>query len=133
MRTASVDRARWATFLDRAEEFLESAQGSLSRGHHQAAASNAVHAAIAAVDAVTVFHLGKRSAPQRHEDAVLLLGTVELPRSELEPPVRQLRRLLGLKAKAEYTDETVGPREAEDAVRAAERTVAWARSRLPPR
>lgn len=58
MRTRSVERARYGVFLDRATDFLESARDCLSRGHHQAAASNAVHAAIAAVDAVTVFHVG---------------------------------------------------------------------------
>lgn len=118
-------------FMDRATEFLASAQEGLSRGRHQAAASNAVHAAIAAVDSVTVFHAGKRSAPQRHEDAVHLLGTLGLPESDVEPRARQLRRLLGLKTKAEYTDETVSGLEAREAVRTAERMVAWARAHLP--
>jgi len=131
VRTRSVARDRFKVFLDRATEFMDSAHGSLSRHHHQAAASNAVHAAIAAVDAVTVFHAGKRSAPQRHEDAVHLLQTLGLPRSEVEPRARQLMRILGLKTKAEYTDELVTAREAEDAVRTAERIVAWARTQLP--
>jgi len=131
MRTPSVGRNRYGIFLDRAAEFLASAQESLSRRHHQAAASNAAHAAIAAVDAVTVFHAGRRSAPQRHEDAVHLLGTLGLPRSEIEPRARQLMRILGLKTKAEYTDDLVTAREAEDAVRTAERIVAWARDQLP--
>lgn len=131
MRTRSVARTRYGIFLDRATEFLDSARESLSRRHHQAAASNAVHAAIAAVDAITVFHAGKRSAPQRHEDAVQLLGTLGFPESEVEPRARQLRRLLGLKTKAEYMDDLVTAREAEDAVRTAERIVAWARTRLP--
>lgn len=55
MRTPSVKRSRYGVFLNRATEFLDSAQEGLSHGHHQVAASNAVHAAIAAVDAVTVF------------------------------------------------------------------------------
>jgi len=126
-----VDRTRYGIFLNRATEFLASAQEGLSRGHHQSAASNAVHAAIAAVDAVTVFHAGKRSAPQRHEDAVHLLGTLGLPESDIEPRARQLRRLLGLKTKAEYTDGLVSGNEAEDSIRTAERIVAWARAHLP--
>ena len=131
MRTASVDRDRYGVFLDRAVEFLASAQDGLSRRRHQAAASGAVHAAIAAADAVTVYHAGRRSAPQRHEDAVHLLGTLGLPRAEVEPRERQLMRILGLKTKAEYTDNPVTAREAEEAVRTAERLVAWARTQLP--
>ncbi len=131
MRTPSVARDRYRVFLDRATEFLDSAHESLAHHHHQAAASNAVHAAIAAGDAVTVFHAGKRSAPQRHEDAVHPLGTLGLPRSEVEPRARQLMRILGLETKAEYTDDLVTAREAEDAVRTAERIVAWARTQLP--
>ena len=81
MRTRSVERTRCGVFLNRAVEFLDAARDCLSRGHHQATVSNAVHAAIAAVDTVTVFHVGKRSVPQRHEDAVHLLGMLGLPES----------------------------------------------------
>lgn len=130
MRTRSVERTRSLVFLDRAGEFLDAARDCLSRGHHQAAVSNAVHAAIAAADAVTVFHVGKRSARQRHEEAAHLLGTLGLPESEVEPRARQLRRLLGLKTKAEYTDELVTAHEAQASVRDAERLVEWARKHV---
>ena len=130
MRTRSVEKTRYLLFLDRAVEFLDAARDCLSRGHYQAAVSNAVHAAIAAVDAVTVFHVGKRGVPQRHEDAVHLLGTLGLPESEVEPRTRQLRRLLGLKTKAEYTDDLVTAHEAEGSVQDAERLVAWAKKRV---
>ena len=126
-----MDRNRYGIFLERADEFLASAKDGLSRRHHQATASNAVHAAIAAVDALAVYRIGKRSAAQRHEDAVHLLFTLGLPREEVEPRARQLTRILGLKTKAEYTDAHVSGREAEDAVRAAGRMVEWARSQLP--
>ncbi len=133
MRTPSVDRNRYGIFLDRADEFLESAEDGLSQGPHRAAASNAVHAAIAAVDAVAVYHTGKRSAPQRHEDAVHLLFTLGLPDGKIDARARQLMRILGLKAKAEYTDTRVTGREAEDAVRAARHIVEWARTQVPRR
>ena len=130
MRSRSVERTRYGVFLDRATEFLDAAQDCRSRGHHQAAVSNAVHAAIAAVDAVTVFHVGKRGVPQRHEDAVHLLGMLGLPESEVEPRARQLRRLLGLKTKAEYTDDLVTADEAKGSVQDAERLVTWAKKQV---
>lgn len=133
MRTTSTDRNRYRIFLSRASEFLASAQESRAAGRRQAATSNAVHAGIAAADAVAVFFLGRRSAPQRHEDAVGLLATLDLSRSEVEPRERQLRRLLALKTKSEYLDEAVSAQEAEEAVLAAERLVEWARTLLPGR
>ncbi len=131
MRARAVDRARYPRFLERAQEFLSAAQGSFARGHFQAATANAAHAAIAAMDAVTVFHVGKRSASERHEDAVDLLGTLGLADPTFAKRLTQFGRLLGLKTKAEYADAVVTRREAEDAVQSAERIVAWAPGHLP--
>lgn len=133
MRSRSVDRARYGLFLNRAEEFLSAAQESLARGHRHAAASNAVHAAIAAMDAVLVHHAGKRSASGRHEDALDLLDSLGLPDAEFRSRVRQFGRLLSLKTRAEYADAILTSTEATDAVRTADRIVAWARDHLPRR
>ena len=126
-----MDRAHYRLFLERAEEFLSAAQTSLAQGHRHAAAANAVHAAIAAMDSVSVFHAGRRSTSDRHEDAVDLLSSLELPDADVRPRVRQFGRLLGLKTKAEYAEASVTVRDAEDAVRTAERIVVWARAHLP--
>jgi HEPN domain-containing protein len=132
MRTRPVDRARYPLFLARAEEFLATAQTSLAQGRRQAAAANAVHAAIAAMDAVSVFHAGMRSASERHEEAVDLLTSLGLPDADFRTRTRQFGRLLRLKTKAEYADTWITAREAGDAVRTAERLLAWVRSHLPP-
>lgn len=131
MRTRSVDRGRWPLFLDRAEGFLATARDALAQDRRQAAASSAIHAAIAAGDAVTVFHVGRRSASDRHEDAVDLLRSLDLPEAGFRTRVAQFGRLLSLKAKVEYADAEVTRREAADAVRTAERLVGWAREHLP--
>ena len=130
MRIRPVEKAQYVVFLDRAEKFVAMASAAPTRGRYQAAVSNAVHAAIAAVDAASILRAGVRSASQRHEDAVHILGMLRLPESELEPRARQLRRLLGLKTKAEYADGLVTAREAEDSVQDAELLVAWVK-RLP--
>ena len=131
MKARGVDRARYPLFLQRAEEFLDAAHGSFARGHLHAATSNAVHAAIAAMDAVTVFHAGKRSASDRHEEAVDLVKSLGLADPELSKRLVQLGRLLGMKNRAEYADTRIKRGEAEDAVRTAERIVTWARGHLP--
>lgn len=131
MTTREVDRTRYPLFLERTEEFLAAAHTSLARGHLQAATSSAVHAAIAAMDAVTVFHAGKRSASDRHDDAVHLVRSLGLPDATLSKTLVQLGRLLGMKIRAEYANARIKRAEAEDAVRTAERIVTWARGHLP--
>lgn len=131
MKARGVDRESYPLFLDRAEEFLAAAHGSFARGHFQAATSNAVHAAIAAMDAITVFHAGKRSASDRHEEVLVLVRSLRLPDHDLSKRLVQLGRLLGMKTRAEYADARIKRGEAEDAVRTAERIVTWARGHLP--
>jgi len=131
MKTRLVDRAGYPLFLERAQEFLSAAHSSLDRGHMQAATSNSVHAAIAAMDAVTVFHAGKRSASDRHEETVDLVRSLGLADAELSKRLIQLGRLLGMKTRAEYANARIKRREAEDAVRTADRIVTWTRGHLP--
>jgi len=83
------------------------------------------------MDAVTVFHVGKRSASERHEDAIDLVRTLGLTDPTFAKRLTQFGRLLGLKTKAEYADAVVTRHEAEGAVQSAERIVAWARGHLP--
>lgn len=107
MKARGVDRESYPLFLDRAEEFLAAAHGSFARGHFQAATSNAVHAAIAAMDAITVFHAGKRSASDRHEEVLVLVRSLRLPDHDLSKRLVQLGRLLGMKTRAEYADARI--------------------------
>ena len=86
---------------------------------------NAVHCGISSTDALTVFMIGVRHAGERHEDAVTLLHTLNLPRNTLTTKGRQLSRLLGIKSNAEYSEKLINEREASEAVRDAERYLLW--------
>ena len=78
-----------------------------------------------ACDAVTVFMIGVRHAGERHEDAVGLLQSLNLPKGILSSKGRQLSRLLGIKNAAEYEERLMTESEAREAVRDAERFFQW--------
>lgn len=121
MRTRHVDKSLFRNYLKKAEESLESAKDSLQKERWNAAVISAVHCGISACDALTVFKIGVRHAGERHEDAITLLESIELPKDVLSNKGRQLSRLLGIKNAAEYEERLMDESEAREAVRDAER------------
>lgn len=111
-----------AAHANKAAEFLRAARDSFVLGNYTAATGNAIHAGISATDAIAGAKLG---AVWRggHEQAA---DHVERARPEGPGAARQLRRLLGLKTRAEYDPTPIPRATAEKAVRAAERIVAVA-------
>ena len=73
------ERTVHAGYLAKAEEFLRSALDNANSRRWNAAALSAIHAGIAAADAVLVFERGLRSASQRHEDVLDLLAGKPVP------------------------------------------------------
>ena len=61
--------------------------------------------------------LGVRHAGERHEDAIGLLQTVNLPREIVKTKSRQLSRLLAIKNAAEYEERLMTEKDAIEAVR----------------
>lgn len=113
MRTRSVDKFLFRNYLTKAEEFNSTAATASQKGMYNPAVVNAVHSAISAVDALTVFYKGVRHAGERHEDAVALLQTLPLEKGELSSKTRQLSRLLGLKTSAEYHEQLMTQRRTQ--------------------
>ena len=119
--TVAVPRARAGVFLDKAEEFLRSAQRAFAAGDRDAAALLAIHAGISAFDSLTVFHLGIRSNSKRHLDVLgVLKGATFEGRAQVE---RQLRELIAEKRLVEYEDRRLLAGDAQKMVRLAERIV----------
>ncbi len=112
-------------YLKKARESLDAAKESVKREQWNAAAINAIHCGISACDALTVFMIGVRHAGERHEDAVTLLQTLNLPKDKLSTKGRQLSRLLGIKNAAEYEERLITQEEATEAVKDAERLMEW--------
>ena len=111
-------------YLDKAEEYLQAAADSLGHGNFVATAGNAVHAGIAAADAVAAARAGVVWTGEHGQAA----GHVEkVGGADGRQAGRQLRQLLPLKTRAEYDPVPTSEKEARSAHRAAERMVSVAR------
>jgi HEPN domain-containing protein len=129
IRSRREERTTHANYLAKAEEFLRSALDNIASRRWNAAALSAIHAGIAAADAVLVFERGVRSVSQRHEDVVDLLSG---PGADRSTALAHLRRMLTRKNAVEYESRLFSQQEAEEIVQHAERFLSWTRSRVRP-
>ena len=129
-RVRHVNKSLFKNYLKKSEEFFETANQCLGNARWNATVVNAVHCGISACDALTVFMLGVRHAGERHEDAISLLQTVNLPREIVKTKSRQLSRLLAIKNVAEYEERLMTEKDAREAVRDTERFFTWVKEFL---
>jgi hypothetical protein len=115
--TAADAKAR----LHDAEAFLDAAE---TMKDPDVVATNAIHAAMAAADAICCIALRERSADDDHATAVDLLRRVD---SGL---ANALRRALNRKTQAAYESRDIAARDAASCVRQASNLVAAARTRV---
>jgi HEPN domain-containing protein len=125
IKTRKVEHGLYTNYLKKARESLEAATESLRAERWNAATIDAVHCGISSTDALTVFTIGVRHAGERHEDAIALLQTLNLPRDIITTKGRQLSRLIGIKSASEYSEKLINEKEASEAVRDAERYLKW--------
>jgi HEPN domain-containing protein len=119
-RTAGPVEGR--AYLEKAHEFLRAAQDSLELSNHTAAVGNAVHAGIAASDAISAV----RTRTVWRGEHAQAAGHLESAGQEGKQAARHLRRLLPMKTRAEYDPAPMRAADAQTAVQAAERIVALA-------
>ena len=105
MKTRNVDKYKYTNYLKKSEEFFQSMNNSFNQKHYNAAVVSAIHCAISAADALTVFYKGIRHSGERHEEVVSLLNSLEIGQTEVK--TRQLLRLLRLKNSAEYEETLI--------------------------
>ncbi|NQX17444.1 DUF4129 domain-containing protein [Rathayibacter sp. VKM Ac-2857] len=111
-----ADLAVAAGRLSKAEEFADAAavfvgsDGTIEST--DAFATLAVHAGIAACDAICIRRLGRYSPTGSHSEAVALLRRAD------PDAAKHLERLLSLKTKAGYSARPISATEAQGALRA---------------
>jgi hypothetical protein len=115
----------------KSDEFERAAVHAARQKDWDAAVANAVHSGISMADAVAVFYLGKRSAPQEHEESVALLLQLGIDRREVERAASHLTELLKVKNRAEYEERLLGQRDSEQAMKHLGRFKAWVGGKLP--
>lgn len=126
----NVPKSEYKNYLNKAEEFYKTMQECFIGGRWTSAALEAIHAAISANDALTIFTKGVKCASSRHEDAVTLLqGLTEL--SGARANSNHLLRIIKKKNLVEYDSDSFTQKEAEEITQHAERFINWVKSILP--
>ena len=110
---------------------METAREAYDSESWNAVGLNAVHSAISANDAITVYLKRARSASEKHSDAVDLLLSAFNNEEEAREFSSHLLWLLNRKNLVEYESRLFYKKEAEDSLKHAERFFVWIKSKLP--
>ena len=94
---------------------------------------NAVHAAIALSDALSIFLRRTRYAGQSHDEAVTYYSTLQLDEQPFKQSIQRLGSLLSIKHRAEYAGEMLSEKDAETILKQLERLRDFINSKLPSR
>lgn len=130
-KTRDVDKSLYVNYLKRAEECLHASKNSFNAQEWNATVINAIHACIAACDAMCIYFLGRRHAGDKHEDAALLFKTIKPADEAVKSNTNRLARILSIKNMAEYEDRLVYKTEAEKALKDCERFLEYVKEELP--
>ncbi len=128
-RTVRVSEAEVRVFLDKAEQFMESARDAMAKGNWDAAAHNAVHCAISANDALLGSRHGLRPSGQNHKDAAALLAE-KMGTEEARRNASRFLKIVNKKTLVQYEGRSVSEAEARAMMVDATRFFEWARSKI---
>ncbi|MFH0904289.1 MAG: HEPN domain-containing protein [Methanobacteriota archaeon] len=117
-------------YFTKAGEFLRGAIIEADKENWNSSAVLSIHAVISACDAICARFLQLRHGGADHMQAVELLGSLPLERSEIESKLKQVRRIISLKNAAEYEDRLIKQSEAQEILKDARRLVEWVETKL---
>lgn len=129
-RTKEVPKADYQGYLKTAKEYVDGANDHYAKDRFIATCGDCVHGMIAAADALTIYFLGRKTAGQNHMEAVNLLRQVASQDDRLSQQITRFQRVLGLKTAAEYDGGKVNQRDAEGALRDAQRFLEFVVGRI---
>ncbi|MFO7945872.1 MAG: HEPN domain-containing protein [Armatimonadota bacterium] len=126
--------ADWQGFLRQARRFWEVAEAANDPEHASQAASNAIHAVIAANDAICLYLSGERPTGDSHSQAAQVLqracrGTQW--EEEAAKRARQFAQIMREKNAAEYEGRSLDQETVAMIMRRARRFINWAETILP--
>ncbi len=131
MKTRTINKELYRNYLKKADEYFEAMNNEFSSQRFNSSVLNAIHCAISATDALTVFFKGIRHAGERHEDVIGLLNTLEVDKDTLNNKTKQLLSLLDIKNAVEYEERLTTEQGALTAIKNTERFLSWTKSMLP--
>jgi len=129
-RTKEIPKSDHHGYLKTAKEYIEGAKDHYAKERYIATCGDCVHGMIAASDALTIYFLGRKNAGQNHMDAVYLLRQISSDDELLSQQITRFQRILGLKNAAEYGGGAVNQRDAENALRDAQRFLEFVTGRI---
>lgn len=118
----------WQGYLSQSRKFWDVAQAADDPEHMNQAVSNAVHAVIAANDALCISLLGRRSSGTSHRDAAhLLQAACRGTQWEREAAARsrQYSQIVSIKNAAEYEGVPLSPETAQRIMTQSKRFLDW--------
>lgn len=130
-KTRDVEKSLYTNYLKRAKECYHATKNSFEAQEWNAATINAIHACIAASDAMCIYFLGKRNASESHNDAAALFKTIKADDEEINTNANRISRILGIKNMAEYEDRLVFRTETEKVLKDCERFLEYVKTKLP--
>ena len=130
MKLKITAESNWKNYLAKAEQFNETARDAYQKENWNAVGLNAVHAAISANDAITVYYKKIRSASENHGDAAGLLLETLSGEKDAKQYAKHLIWLISRKNLIEYESRLFYMKEAEAALKHADRFLMWVKSRF---
>ena len=130
-KTRDVQKSLYTNYLKRAEECYHAAKNSFAAQEWNAATISAIHACIAASDAMSIYFLGKRNANESHNEAAALFKTIKADDEEINTNANRISRILSIKNMAEYEDRLIFRAEAEKVLKDSERFLEYVKTKLP--
>jgi uncharacterized protein (UPF0332 family) len=124
-----VEKSEWLGYYRSAKEFMETAQGALRKGNYNAAANNAIHAAINACNAALIYNYGVCSQG-RHYNTPDLFGQYFTSPGGASTN-KKLILLIGREAEVEYEAKFPSPQIAENMVDMAQEILGFVARKLP--
>ncbi len=124
----AVSPGKAAGYLTKAENSLRMAKIGIDQQAYDNAMMSAIHSAINALDALTTSYLNKRASGS-HTDVLGLIKTI-FPPKEYNDVKKQFTSLIGKKNEAEYQPDLMSQKDAQNAVRCAERILAKVKDQM---
>ena len=124
----TVDRKKAGGYITKAENSLRISKIAIREEAYDAAVMNAVHSAINSLDALTTSFQGKRASGAHTEILELIKGI--FPPREYEEIQKQFNTLVGKKNESEYQPDLMGLKDAESAIKSAERIFEKVKAKL---
>lgn len=129
----SAESLNYATrYLQKAEEYLASAQDNFDLERATPAAGDAIHAGISAKDALVTMLTGATSKAKDHANSAAELRAALGTRSEAASAEKALRELITIKGDVEYGTTLITLAKAEALVRRAQTLLDLARQIVRP-